>query len=135
MKSKLVHEHEGKRMFVLVFDSGDEAFAGLADFANEHHLTAVRITGIGALKDVTLGYFDWPSRKYQRIPVHEQVEVLSLIGDIAVKDGKSAVHAHIVVGRSDGSMRGGHLIEAHVRPTLEVVIDESPAAPEETARS
>ena len=76
---------------------------------------------------MTLGYFDWPSRKYEKIPVNEQVEVLSLIGDIAVKDGQSAVHAHIVVGRSDGSKRGGHLLEAHVRPTLEVVIDESPA--------
>lgn len=127
MKFKLVHEHEGKRTFVVVFDSGDEAFAGLTAFANEHHIGAASISGIGALKDVTLGYFDWPTRKYQRIPVNEQVELLSLIGDIAIGEGKSVVHAHIVVGRSDGSTRGGHLLEAHVRPTLEVVIDESPA--------
>jgi predicted DNA-binding protein with PD1-like motif len=127
VKSRLIHEHEGKRTFVLVFDTGDEAVEGLTTFANEHHLAAARITGIGAFRDVILGYFDWPSRKYQRIPVNEQVEVLALIGDIALKDGKSAVHAHVVVGRFDGSTRGGHLIEAHVRPTLEVVIDESPA--------
>jgi hypothetical protein len=76
---------------------------------------------------VTLGYFDWPKKEYQKIPVREQVEVLSLIGDVAQKAGKPTVHAHVVVGRSDGSTRGGHLIEAHVRPTLEVILVETPA--------
>ena len=85
------------------------------------------MTAIGAFRDVTLGYFDWQTKKYQKIPVNEQVEVLSLIGDIALNEGKPAVHAHVVVGRSDGSTRGGHLVEAHVRPTLEVIVDESPA--------
>ncbi len=76
---------------------------------------------------MTLGYFDWETKEYQKIPVREQVEVLSLIGDVALKDGEPKVHAHVVVGRSDGSTRGGHLLEAHVRPTLEVILTESPA--------
>ena len=76
---------------------------------------------------MTLGYFDWESKEYQKIPVREQVEVLSLIGDVALKDGEPKVHAHVVVGRSDGSTRGGHLLDAHVRPTLEVILVQSPA--------
>jgi predicted DNA-binding protein with PD1-like motif len=59
--------------------------------------------------------------------VREQVEVLSLIGDVALQDGEPKVHAHVVVGRADGSTRGGHLVEAHVRPTLELTLTESPA--------
>jgi predicted DNA-binding protein with PD1-like motif len=82
---------------------------------------------IGAFRDATLGYFDWKSKDYQKIPVVEQVEVLSLIGDVAISDGKPTVHAHVVVGRADGSTRGGHLLQGHVRPTLEVVLVESPA--------
>ena len=75
---------------------------------------------------MTLGYFDWESKQYKKIPVSEQVEVLSLIGDVALKDGEPKVHAHVVLGRSDGSTRGGHLLDAHVRPTLEVILVESP---------
>jgi hypothetical protein len=55
------------------------------------------------------------------------VELLSLIGDIALKDGKPQVHAHVVVSKSDGSAHGGHLLEAVVRPTCELILTESPA--------
>jgi predicted DNA-binding protein with PD1-like motif len=127
MKSKLIHEHQSQRTFALVFDTGDEALSGLVRFAREQGLGAAQITAIGAFRDVTLGYFDWEKKEYTRIPVREQVEVLSLIGDVAQQDGEPKVHAHVVVGRSDGSTRGGHLLEGHVRPTLEVILVESPA--------
>jgi uncharacterized protein len=126
MKSKLLHE-DGERTFVLVFDKGDEAVARLESFAREHEVTAARFTGIGAFSEATLGYFDRARRDYAEIPVSEQVEVLSLLGDVAVEDGEPNVHAHVVLGRSDGNALGGHLLEAHVWPTLEVVLDESPA--------
>ena len=87
---------------------------------------AARFTAIGAFAEATLGYFDWQSKEYRKIPIREQVEVLSLVGDIALEDGEPKLHAHVVLGRSDGTTRGGHLLEAHVRPTLEVMLVESP---------
>lgn len=125
MKSKLLHEADGEKTFALIFETGDEAMAGLLEFAKASRLGAARFTAIGAFRNVTLGYFDWERKDYKKIPVEEQVEVLSLIGDIALKDGQPQVHAHVVVGRSDGSTRGGHLLKAHVRPTLEVILTES----------
>ena len=127
MKSKLIHEHQGEKTFALIFDTGDEAMTGLVEFARANSLGASHFTAIGAFRDVVLGYFDWEAKQYKKIPVGEQVEVLSLIGDVATQDGEPKVHAHVVVGRSDGSTRGGHLVEAHVRPTLEVILTESPA--------
>jgi len=127
MKSKLLHEHDGEKTFALIFEAGDETMAGLVEFARANRIGGARFTAIGAFRDVTLGYFDWEKKAYKKIPVSEQVEVLSLIGDVALKDGEPKVHSHVVVGRSDGSTRGGHLIEAHVRPTLEVILIESPA--------
>jgi len=127
MKSKLIYEHHGEKTYALIFDTGDEAMAGLVEFARQNSLGGARFTAIGAFREVTLGYFDWESKEYKHIPVGEQVEVLSLIGDVALEDGEPKVHAHVVVGRSDGSTRGGHLIEARVRPTLEVILTESPA--------
>jgi len=113
--------------WALVFDRGDEAIAGLEAFVREQELTAASFTGIGAFSEAMLGYFDWQSKEYEEIPISEQVEVLSLIGDVAEKDGEPAVHAHVVLGLRDGSARGGHLLRGIVRPTLEVVLHRSPA--------
>jgi predicted DNA-binding protein with PD1-like motif len=98
----------------------------LATFAKDRSLTAGHFTAIGACSDVTLGFFDWEQKSYEKIPLNEQVEVLSLMGDIALKDGPPAVHAHVVLGKPDGTAHGGHLIEAGVRPTSEVILVESP---------
>jgi uncharacterized protein len=128
MQSKLLHEDDGQRTFAVVLETGDEVMASLQAFADRERLCAAQITAIGALSDVVLAYFDWPSKQYRKIPVREQVEVASMIGDIAIApDGKRALHIHLVVGRSDGSAMAGHLSEAHVRPTLEVVLIEQPA--------
>jgi predicted DNA-binding protein with PD1-like motif len=125
MKSKLIHSND-ERTFALVFDTGDEPMATLSIFAKQLQLAGSHFTGIGAFSDVVLGYFDWKRKRYEQIPVREQVEVLSLVGDITIVDGEPKVHAHVVVGKADGTAHGGHLLEAHVRPTLEVVLVESP---------
>jgi len=126
MKSKLIYDGP-QRTFVVVFDTGDEVLENLLAFAREHRLSAAEFTGIGAFSDAVLGYFDWQKKDYQRIPVDEQVEVLNLTGNIALADGEPKLHPHVVVGKADGTAHGGHLLEAHVRPTLEVIITESPA--------
>jgi predicted DNA-binding protein with PD1-like motif len=128
MKSKLVNAAGPQRTFVVVLDEGDEAVAALARFAKEQRLDAAQITAIGAFSGAVLGYFDWEKKDYKRISVPEQVEVVSLVGDVALDPkGEPALHAHAVLGRSDGAALGGHLLEGRVRPTLEVVINESPA--------
>jgi predicted DNA-binding protein with PD1-like motif len=126
MREKLLHD-QGEKTFALVFDPGDEVVSGLTGFAGRHRLAASHLTAIGAFSQAVLGYFDRDRRDYRRIPVTEQVEVLSLIGDVALKDGKPALHAHVVLGKADGTTVGGHLLEARVWPTLEVILIESPA--------
>jgi predicted DNA-binding protein with PD1-like motif len=115
-----------ERTWAVVFDVDDEAAAGLDEFARAESLDAARFTAIGGFSRATLGYFDVATRRYQPIAVDEQVEVLSLLGDIARGDDGPKVHAHVVVGTETGEARGGHLLEGHVRPTLEVLVTESP---------
>src|SRR5215471_7653895 len=124
MKATALHAREPKT-YALIFDKGDEVVKELTAFAAQAQLAAAHFTAIGAFSQVTLGYFDRATRDYTRIPVREQVEVLSLVGDIARQDGAPKVHAHVVVGKSDGSAHGGHLLEARVWPTLELVLMES----------
>lgn len=126
VEAKQIHEENEQKTFVLVFGKGDEVVSEITDFAKENGLDAASLTGIGAFSDATLGYFDAERKEYEEIPVQEQVEVLSMMGDIAEHEGEPQLHPHVVLGRRDGTTRGGHLLEAHVYPTLEVVVTESP---------
>jgi len=113
--------------WVLVFHKGDDPVSLLEGFAREQGLTAASFTAIGAFRGAVLGYFDRDRREYDEIPVEEQVEVLSLLGDVAVGEGEPKVHAHAVLGRRDGSTVGGHLLRGEVWPTLELVLRAAPA--------
>lgn len=127
MNWKLLSEAE-TRVFAVIFRSGDDVTEGLLAFAREQQLEGSHFSAIGAFAEVTLGYWDLERREYQKIPIREQVEVLSLVGNLARgPDGTPRLHAHVVVGKTDGTAHGGHLLGARVRPTLEVVIEESPA--------
>ena len=126
MNVKLLQE-DSQRTYALVLDTGEEAVAAIEDWADSVGVTAASLTGIGAFSAATLGFFDWDTKRYLEIPVDEQVEVVSFVGDLALADERAKLHAHVVVGRRDGSTRAGHLLNGHVRPTLEVVAVESPA--------
>jgi predicted DNA-binding protein with PD1-like motif len=117
----------GAKTFVLVLNTGDEVTKELLAFSSSRGIAAASFTGIGAFQRVTLGYFEPQERDYLHIPITEQVEVLSLLGNLAIGDDGPKLHAHVVVGKRDGTAHGGHLINAHVRPTLEVVLVETPA--------
>jgi uncharacterized protein len=126
MDAKLIYEHQGEKTFALIFDKGKEVMGGLASFATNYRLSSSRLTAIGAFSRVTLGFFDREQKDYLRIPMNEQVEVLSLMGNITLDKDEPKVHVHVVVGKRDGAAYGGHLLEGYVWPTLEVIIVELP---------
>jgi uncharacterized protein len=126
MHYQLIHQAD-TRTWAVVLDTGDEANACLLAFARARHLSAARFTAIGAFQRAVLGYFDWNTKDYRHNRFDEQLEVVSLIGDVALKGDEPALHMHAVLGQSDGRALGGHLLEGHVRPTLEVIVTEAPA--------
>lgn len=126
MKTKLISQERDKT-YAVVLDDGDEFMEVLERFAEEQGIQAAHFTAIGGFSRATLGYYDMEKREYREIPVDEQVEALSLVGDIALKGEEVEVHAHVVAGKADGSTVGGHIMEAFVRPTLEVMLTESPS--------
>lgn len=127
MRTVEIQNTDGRRTFAIVFDSGDEVADGLLTFAREQGIEGAYFTAIGAFREATLGFWDVDRKEYRRLPVDEQVEVLSLAGNVAIEDRHGPkVHAHVVVGKADGSAHGGHLLEARVHPTLEVILVETP---------
>jgi predicted DNA-binding protein with PD1-like motif len=117
-----------EREYAVIFAKGDEAFSGLQEFAEKYQIQGAHFTAIGALNGATLAWFDPQRKMYRKIPIHGQVEVVSMIGDIALYQGKPTVHTHMVVGLPDGRTKGGHVLDADVFPTLEVMVTVDPLA-------
>jgi predicted DNA-binding protein with PD1-like motif len=127
MEFRLLHDDKGQRTYAVVLATGDEVLGCLQSFVDRERVSAAQISAIGAFSDAVLGYFDWEKKDYMRNPVSEQLEVASLLGDVALSpEGKPALHLHAVLGRRDGSALAGHLLSGHVRPTLEAILTESP---------
>jgi predicted DNA-binding protein with PD1-like motif len=112
--------------YLLVFHTGQEVMKGLLAFAKKHNLVAGHLTGIGAISGAVIGYFDPEKNVYLRHDMNDQAELLSLTGNLALNDNAPFYHVHVALGLRDGSARGGHLFEATVRPTVEVVLTTSP---------
>ena len=125
MKGTLLYER-GEKTFALIYEKGDDVLPELTAFARTQRLSGSHFTAIGAFSDVTLGFFDRQRKDYRKIIIAEQVEVLSLVGDVALENGEPKIHAHVVVGKADGTAHGGHLLQARVWPTLELILEESP---------
>jgi len=124
MRYELIEQHP--KTYAVVFETGEELSSGLKEFAQAQESTSSSFKAIGAFSSVRLAWFDWEKKEYRpSVVFNEQVELVSLIGDVALKDGEPEVHAHVVVARADGSAYGGHLLEAYVLPTCEVIFTES----------
>jgi uncharacterized protein len=127
MQVQLLNPGEPTKQYAVIFYQGDEAFSGLQEFAEKYHVTSAHFTAIGALDGATVGWFDPQRKMYKKIPINGQHEVIGMSGDIALYQGRPVVHTHMVVGNPDGTTFGGHLLEAYVSPTLEVMLTVDPA--------
>jgi len=128
MQVELLNPGEPTKQYAVIFYQGDEAFSGLLEFAEKHHVTSAHFTAIGALNKATLGWFDPQRKMYKKIPINGQHEVIAMSGDIALYQGNPVVHTHMVVGSPDGTTRAGHVLDAYVSPTLEVMVTVDPIA-------
>lgn len=134
MKSTLLSEQDAGRSYAVVFDLDDDVLEQLQQFLTSERVDAAKLYGIGGFRRVTLGYYNLEQQRYEPIAIEEQVEILSLIGNVATYQGNPRIHAHCVVGHRDGRASGGHLLAGTVRPTLELMVDEIGAGLQRTDR-
>jgi predicted DNA-binding protein with PD1-like motif len=113
-----------QKIHVVVLETGEEAVSALLDFARDQDVRSAQVTAIGAFSGIVLGFFDPDKRRYEEIPIREQVELLTLTGNLTEEDGEHRLHANVAVGKRDGTAHGGQLLRGTVRPTLEVIVVE-----------
>ena len=126
MKVRLLAENGGVKNYAIVLAKGDEVMSGLTDFAKQYKITAASFTAIGAFSHTTVAWFDDSRKEFKLNPIKQQVELVSMIGNITLVNDQPAVHTHVAVASSDGTVRGGHVINAFVFPTLEVFMTAYP---------
>jgi hypothetical protein len=83
MQSRTIFENGGQRTFVVVLKAGEEVSSYLQEFVKAERIFAAQFTAIGALSDVVLKYYNWEKKEYEENQIREQVEVASLLGDVA----------------------------------------------------
>lgn len=111
-------------MYTLAFETGDAVLETLDAFVSRRDISAGHFTGLGAFSEAQLAFYDLDGKEYRPLDVDEQTEVASFTGNVARYEGEPRLHVHAVLARRDGSTIGGHLLEATVRPTLEVTVVE-----------
>jgi predicted DNA-binding protein with PD1-like motif len=121
-KMQITETQRAAHVFDAHFSAGDEIMSGLTDLVLKHNITAGYITGLGGLSGALLAWGDPEVGAFKKIPVDEKCELISLLGHIAVRDGKPYVHLHAVVGFRDGSTKAGHVMEARVAPLAEISV-------------
>jgi len=120
MKVRLLSENGGVKNYAIILAKGDEVMSGLTDFARQNKVASASFTAIGAFSHASVAWFDDGRKEFRLIPIEQQVELVLMIGDIALVNDQPVVHTHVSVASSDGTVRGGHVINAFVFPTLEL---------------
>lgn len=108
--------------YVVSLNNHAEISQALTDFCNDQHIMAGSITGMGAVKEATLRFFNPVTKTYKDKVFSEQLEISNLTGNIAQKEGKLYLHLHITLGRADYSALAGHLLSGVINGAGEFVI-------------
>ena len=118
---KMVQIHNG---YFLVFERGEEFFPTLTAFCNDNDVHWAQFSGIGAVENVEIGYYDLPNKQYVFRAEAGPFEVANMDGNVTELDESPLIHAHCVLSRCDESLEcvGGHLRRATVAVTLEVCV-------------
>jgi predicted DNA-binding protein with PD1-like motif len=106
--------------WLLRLEAGEKLPDALADFCRARGIPAATAEGLGALRDVTLGYYDLETRDYARTELPGSWELLGLFADVASWEGQPFAHTHVILSGPDFVARGGHLFGGTVSVTAEI---------------
>jgi len=108
--------------YVIRLEKGEKVVERLLELCAKERVGAGYFSGLGAVSEAELGYFNLEKKEYSWQKFSGQFEITSFQGNISEMSGKSYIHAHIVIGDSEFSSWSGHIKEAVVGPTCEIFL-------------
>jgi predicted DNA-binding protein with PD1-like motif len=112
------------RTFRVNFSTGDELMSGMTEFAEKNNLKVSEVRGLGGISSAVVSAYDPEKGAFKRFNIDQKGELLSLQGEITIQNGKPSFHAHVVFVLVDGTVHGGHLVEAHINPVANLFVSE-----------
>lgn len=109
-------------LYTLVFEKGEHLINSLAGFAKEEDISAASFHGLGGALEAEIGYYHLDTKEYEFTQLNEVLEIVSLHGNIALKDGAPFVHAHGVLSDAKLKSYAGHIKELVVGGTCELFL-------------
>lgn len=110
------------QIYIVSLDNHSNIVETLTDFVRNQNIQAGEITGIGAVSEATLLFFNPATKKYVDKTFKEQMEVTNISGNISEIEGKLTLHLHITLGREDYTALAGHLLEAKIQGAAEFIV-------------
>jgi predicted DNA-binding protein with PD1-like motif len=110
------------RHIIARLDKGEEIIASLRCIAECENIKLAMVQGLGAVNDIVIGVFDVESKQYKSNAFKGNFEIVSLTGTIDQMKGNYYSHFHISVGDENGHVLGGHMNQAIVSATGEIII-------------
>lgn len=117
-----------KNRFVFNLARGEELFATLLLWCRENAIAGATFTGLGAADQLELAYYHLPTQTYERHQIDEEVEILSLNGNLGTLKGEKTLHIHGVFGKRDLATFGGHLFKLRVSGACEIHLTVLPVS-------
>ncbi len=128
VKVKLISADGPTKTYAIIFAKGDEVMSGLKEFAIKYHVKSAHFSAIGDASTIKFGWYDPSKKMFKVMHIYGFAEITSLLGDITLYNGNPVVHAHINMATEDGLVHGGHLFEAFIAPTLQLMMTVEPEA-------
>ncbi|MBI4536278.1 MAG: DNA-binding protein [Ignavibacteriae bacterium] len=102
--------YSAKRTIIGHLERGTDLHDGITRIVQENAIRTGRVTGLGAVQKAKLAYYDQKQMKYTDIEINEPMEIVSMYGNVSVKDGKPFLHCHVALSDEKGNGKGGHLL-------------------------
>ncbi|MCK8826450.1 DNA-binding protein [Natroniella acetigena] len=120
----MLKEYELGTIYKGKLETGDDLLEKLTEIVKEKEITAGKVIALGAVKEAIISFYDQDKQEYEAEKLDESLEIVSLTGNISLKDGAPIIHAHIALGDEDGQLYGGHLEKGTTVFACEFIIEE-----------
>ena len=107
---------------VVRLDPGEEILEQVKAVSLRENIQLATVQGLGAVNEITVGVFDTAAKEYHANHFQGSYEIVSLTGTISTMNGEYYCHLHLSAGAAQGHVVGGHLNEARISATAELVI-------------
>ena len=111
------------KTIVMRIDKGEEILTQLKAMALKENVQLASVRALGATNDFTVGVFKVEEKKYYANHFTGDFEIVSLTGTISTMNGEYYAHLHMSAGDAQGRVFGGHLNEAIISATCEMVVE------------